>query len=231
MSHDRGAARPASAEVAVSGLTLGRWDTVERRLRPRLVPNGRAGPISVRPPILPGFGPSPLAIDVGIDVPGGVVRLDDGLVGSWARPSERIWRAATRQVAAMAEPPAGVVQAGAVRLLVVLGDHWVTGLVLCPGRLRRLGRKHGLGHRTGLELRQTMVVVAATERILVVGAVPDDRAMGDGRIERRTVADRAMAVAADLAAAERAGDGGLPLPHVPLLLASEGSFPGRRILE
>lgn len=232
MSQDRRSARPKLAEFAVAELSLGRWSEVEHRLRARLVPLDRAGPISLRPPTPPGFGPAPLAVDVGIEVSGGTVRLDDDLVRSWAVEPRRIWRAAARQAVETASPSALSVRSGPVDLLVVLGDHRITGLVLCPRRLSRLlGRERGPARPGDQGPAGPLIAVAASNRVLVVGSVDDGRPGTAETTGLRTVADRAMDLAADLVSIDEPAQDGLRLPLAPLLLATEGSFPGRWILE
>ncbi len=242
MSHDRRLARPGPAERAVAKLTLGSWTEVEPRLRPRLVPVERAGAISIRPPTPPGFGPPPLALDVGIDVAGGIVRVDGALRTAWEVTEHRIWSVARSRLAQYPDPKARVVRSGPVQLAVLLGDHWLTGLMLQPERL--VPRWWSTVRRQPAPPRQptgppvsSIIVAAASERVLVVGpaAGPDGgqespAPPSPNGVDRTTI-DRVMALAEDLARLDNPLVAGANLPLAPLLLPTDGSFPGRWILE
>ncbi|MEL6982276.1 MAG: hypothetical protein AAFO29_07615 [Actinomycetota bacterium] len=242
MSHDRPVARPTPAELAVAELTLGSWTEVEHRLRPRLVPVERAGPIAIRPPTPPGFGQAPLAIDVGIDVPGGIVRIDEALWTAWEVTDHQIWSAARSRLAQHPDPTVRVVRSGPVELVVLLGDHWLTGLVLRPDRLVPTGlwptRRQPAWHRqpTGPPVG-SIIVAAASDRVLVVGPAegPNDgqepaAPTRPNSVDRATI-DRVMALAEDLARLDNPLGAGVNLPLAPLLLPTDGSFPDRWILE
>ncbi len=193
----RGVGPGTEAERSIAELRLGRWEEINHRVLARLVPHRRAGPLSFEPPLAPWPGPASVRFDVGIDVDGGIVRLDAGLIRSLGVPLDEIWRAAVTNLDGHDQPPALAVPGrGTEPFTVLAGGPWTTGLLLVPGRLD-----------------PGAVVVAPHPEVLVVGRQGVDAAPGgwDGP-DRRSLVRATVALAATLADA----DGGPRLPPVPL---------------
>ena len=129
--------QPDDVRRSVATLRLGAWPEVRRLLRPRLVPPDRAGPLHrpiPRPAGRPAAttGPSPPVWDLGIDVPGGIARIDRDLRDSWPPDDRALWSAAVANLAHLPMPRLTGVRVGAVDLAVAADGPWTTGWLLHP---------------------------------------------------------------------------------------------------
>ncbi len=221
---DRGSARAAEAERSIARMELGRWDQVRRHLLARLVPGHRAGPLAFEPALAPGpwstSASASVRFDVGIDVTGGIVRLDQGLIRALAVPPAEIWRAAVTNLAGQDRPPMLTVPGVPGSFAVLAGGPWTTGWLLVPDQLGRVAGSATPPGSYPSPVRgqagpEAAVVVAPHPEVLIVGRAGPEALTDGGGGPGHSLAQATLALAARLARA----DGGSRLPLVPLLLA------------
>lgn len=211
---DRRAARAVAR--AVAGLELASLPAVESRLLARLVPAGRAGPLhrSVPETAAPRpTGPDDVVLDVGIDVGGGIVRPDRGLVAAWGVTPERIWRAAVANLDRLPDPTVVTVQRQPVRLQVLAGGPWTSGRVL-------------LAHRLPVDPSSPVWVAAPCDDLLVVADRPGPAPAAEPPLGGARWTGPLLALAGRLAAAAPR-----PLPLRPIDPRALSSFPSQWFLE
>ena len=200
----------------VGALRLGVWHETRKRLLPRLVPSARAGPVAI--PVPGAFrdgNRSRLLVDVAIDVPGGLVRVDRSLLEAWSVPIDRVRDQARVNLARRPDPPVITVTWHPARPSLLGDGPWTGGWLLNPERLVGLAGLAGP--------RDTAVAAGfgpAGPEVLVV--VP----VGQPGVEPLVTAARtATTVARSLSAEARTAT------IVLAALGAAGSFPRGRSLE
>lgn len=165
-----------------------------------------------------------MLVEVGLDVEGGIVRVDEALLEAWAVDEDHIWRTALANAARRPRPLAAVLTRRAIRFLLLVGDAWTTGLITQPALLATLGLGGATPGRATAPAASSVLMAAPRPETLIVA---DPVGSPGGHLTSDEVAAPLLALAGDIAAL----DGEPALPLVALLGTESHSFPAGRILE
>ncbi len=217
--------RPNARPPLRTGLRFGSFTDMGPLLRIRLVEASRTGPVWRPVPAQPTVPTPSGALELIVGLPGAVARVDPTMVAAWDVDQTSLWSQATANQQQHDSYRLAVMSSDerSIRVRLVAGEPWTTGLLAAPARLIGLG----LTRRPS----GPVAVAAPTSALLILAdRVTDPATAGlNHRAADHSTTDLVEVVVAF--ATQIAGLGPTRLPLEPWLLQGEGSFAGRQNLE